>query len=36
VLELIEKYPELMQYVSRDSNGMMSISAAGLEIAKEK
>lgn len=36
VLELIEKYPELMQYVSRDSNGMMSISAAGLEIAKDK
>ena len=36
VMELIEKYPELIKYTTTDISGQMSISAAGLHLAKEK
>ena len=36
VLSLIEKYPELQQYVSTDTDGKMSISQEGLEAVQEK
>lgn len=36
VLELMKLYPELYSEVSRDANGMLSISSKGQELVKEK
>ena len=36
VLELLREYPELNQYISRDSNGQLVVEKEGLDLIQEK